>query len=82
MMSDARKLKPETRYGQLGGYWGNVLLPAGEMQTGDLFCFEDEDGIVNVVKRVLVNPLDQKKNVYHYERVDRFNAPAPAEAGH
>ncbi|MCK6681653.1 MAG: hypothetical protein L6R30_04435 [Thermoanaerobaculia bacterium] len=81
-MSDPRRLKPDTRTGQLGSYWGNVLLDAGELSTGDLFTFEDEDGILNVVKRVLVNPLDQKKNLYHYERVDRFNAPAPKEAEH
>jgi len=44
------------------------------MTVLDRFSFEDGAGIVNIVKRVLVNPLDLTTKLYHYERVDRFNA--------
>jgi hypothetical protein len=81
-MSDTQVLKADTRVGQLGSYWGNALLPSGELQVGDHFTFDDEKEIVNVVKRVLVYPLDGLKKLYHYERVDRFNAPATPGSAH
>ncbi|MBP7674800.1 MAG: hypothetical protein KBB14_00665 [Thermoanaerobaculia bacterium] len=73
-MRDVRKVPASTRSGQLGSYWGNLVMPAGEMTVLDRFSFEDGAGIVNIVKRVLVNPLDLTTKLYHYERVDRFNA--------
>jgi hypothetical protein len=73
-MRDVRKVRASSRYGQLGSYWGNLVMPAGEMTVLDKFSFEDEAGVVNIVKRVLVNPIDTTTRLYHYERVDRFNA--------
>ncbi len=81
-MSDMRKIPASTRYGQLGNYWGNAVLSEGALAVYDHFAFEDEASIENVVKRVLVYPLDLSKRLYHYERVDRFNAPEPPHEEH
>lgn len=67
-----RKVPASTRYGQLGSYWGNLVMPAGAMATLDKFSFEDEPAVVNIVQRVLVYPLDGTKKLYYYSRVDRF----------
>jgi hypothetical protein len=81
-MSNLRRVPASARYGQVGSYWGNLVMPAGEMTILDKFSFEDEPGVVNIVKRVLVYPLDVTLKLYHYERVDRFNAPEGPAAKH
>lgn len=53
------------RYGQLGSYWGNLVMPVGAMKVLDRFSFDDEPGLVNVVGRVLVNPRDMKTKLYY-----------------
>jgi|GEM_PF-1929470 hypothetical protein len=72
-MNAFRKVPASARYGQLGSYWGNLVMPVGAMKVLDTFSFEDEPGLVNVVGRVLVNPRDMKTKLYYYERVDRLN---------
>lgn len=70
-MSASVKVAPARKYGQDGSYWGNLLLPEGELSVDDTFTFEGDDTLFTV-KRVLVAPLEPSKRLAYYEKKKRF----------
>lgn len=70
-MSAAARVAPGKKYGQDGSYWGNLLIPEGELSVDDTFTFEGEDTVFTV-KRVLVAPLEPSKRLAYYEKKSRF----------
>lgn len=70
-MSETARLKPESRTGQVGETWGNLLLPEGKLAVSDRFLFEGEESAPFEVKRVLSWPLDPKLRLVYYESTTR-----------
>lgn len=71
-MSETARMKPESRTGQVGETWGNLLLPEGSLSVHDRFRFEGEEAAAPFeVKRVLAWPLDSKLRLVYYESTKR-----------
>ncbi|KAA0253822.1 hypothetical protein FBQ97_21735 [Acidobacteria bacterium ACD] len=70
-MSEIARVKPDSRSGQVGQTWGNLLLPEGRLSVHDRFLFEGEESAPFEVKRVLSWPLDPKLHLVYYESTKR-----------
>ncbi len=69
-MRQARTVEPSARQGQVGGTWGNLLLPDGALSVGDVVSFKGEgpERLFRVTRR-LPWPTDPKLRLYTYEAV-------------
>ncbi|MEO6324523.1 MAG: hypothetical protein ABIT01_20025 [Thermoanaerobaculia bacterium] len=71
---ETKNVSPSKKFGQCGDTWGNLAIPAGELELDERFVFEgDEADAAHTfqVTRVNLNPLDTSKPLHFYEAITR-----------
>ncbi|HKC23251.1 MAG TPA: hypothetical protein VKF32_00840 [Thermoanaerobaculia bacterium] len=67
-MSEAARVDPRHRFGQVGETWGNLLMEEGALEPDQEIVFEgDETAMRYWITRVNLYPLDASKRLFYYQ---------------